>query len=169
MVKNPYMTDALERTEKLPVEMICPGHGPVLDSHLDEIRGWYEEWCAVKNPNTKKTVVIPYVSAYGYTGELAERIAAGIRDAGDIETKLFNMVDADHAKVMEEIGYADGLLLGTPTILGEALKPIWDITTSMFHVTSQGKLASAFGSYGWSGEGVPHIMERLKQLRLVKP
>lgn len=28
------------------------------------------------------------------------------------------------------------------------------------------KLASAFGSYGWSGEAVPHIIERLKQLRM---
>ena len=55
---------------------------------------------------------------------------------------------------------------GTPTIVGEALKPIWDLTTGMFAVTHKGKLASAFGSYGWSGEGVPHIMERLKQLKL---
>ena len=27
-------------------------------------------------------------------------------------------------------------------------------------------MASAFGSYGWSGEGVPHIIERLKQLKM---
>ena len=40
------------------------------------------------------------------------------------------------------------------------------ITTSIFAGTHGGKLASAFGSYGWSGEGVPHIIERLKQLRM---
>ena len=66
----------------------------------------------------------------------------------------------------EELLYADGFLLGTPTIVGEALKPIWDLTTGMFATTHGGKLASAFGSYGWSGEGVPHIMERLKQLKM---
>ena len=58
------------------------------------------------------------------------------------------------------------MLFGTPTIVGEALKPIWDITTSMFAATVSGRLASAFGSYGWSGEGVPHILERLRQLKL---
>lgn len=67
---------------------------------------------------------------------------------------------------MEELGFADGILFGTPTIVGEALKPIWDLTTSIFAGTHGGKLASAFGSYGWSGEGVPHIVERLKQLRM---
>ena len=76
------------------------------------------------------------------------------------------MVEADAARVAEELLYADGFLLGTPTIVGEALKPIWDLTTGMFAATHGGKLASAFGSYGWSGEGVPHIMERLKQLKL---
>ena len=78
----------------------------------------------------------------------------------------FQNVTADQAKVLEEIGFADGILFGTPTIVGEALKPIWDLTTSIFAGTHGGKLASAFGSYGWSGEGVPHIMERLKQLRM---
>ncbi|MBQ7720278.1 MAG: pyridine nucleotide-disulfide oxidoreductase, partial [Clostridia bacterium] len=57
-------------------------------------------------------------------------------------------------------------LLGTPTIVGEALKPIWDLATSMFAVTHKGKVAGAFGSYGWTGEGVPNITERLKQLKL---
>lgn len=41
-----------------------------------------------------------------------------------------------------------------------------DLTIKMFARTHGGKLASAFGSYGWSGEGVPHIIERLKQLRM---
>ncbi len=76
------------------------------------------------------------------------------------------MVTADAAEVSAQIAAADGLLFGTPTILGEALKPIWDLTTSMFPPVHGGKLASAFGSYGWSGEGVPHIVERLKQLRM---
>ena len=49
---------------------------------------------------------------------------------------------------------ADGILLGTPTIVGEALKPIWDLTLAMFPATHGGKYAGAFGSYGWSGEGV---------------
>ena len=68
--------------------------------------------------------------------------------------------------MIDEIGFADGILFGTPTIVGEALKPIWDLTTSIFATTHGKKLASAFGSYGWSGEGVPHIIERLKQLKM---
>ena len=99
------------------------------------------------NPNKKKTVVIPYVSAYGYTAQLAEKISEGIKDSGDIDVRTYDMVTADQAKVLEELGFADGILFGTPTIVGEALKPIWDLTTSIFAGTHGGKLASAFGSY----------------------
>lgn len=163
---KPFMIKALNRIKDLDVDMICTGHGPVLDSRMDEIKDLYKTWCTVVNPNPKKTVIIPYVSAYGYTKQLADEIGKGIQDSGDVDVRSYDMVEADPAQVLEELGYADGILFGTPTIIGEALKPIWDLTTSIFAGTHGGKLASAFGSYAWSGEGVPHIMERLKQLRM---
>lgn len=163
---KPFMLKALDKVRQLDVSMICPGHGPVIDENIDSMYNVYEEWCTVVNPNQKKTVIIPYVSAYGYTKQLAEEIAKGIQDSGDIDVRSYDLVEADQDRVLEELGFADGILFGTPTIVGEALKPIWDLTTSMFAGTHGGKLASAFGSYGWSGEGVPHIIERLKQLRM---
>ncbi|MBM6744092.1 FAD-dependent oxidoreductase [Drancourtella massiliensis] len=163
---KPFMLKALERVRELDISMICTGHGPVIDDKIDFILNTYEEWSTVVNPNPKKTVIMPYVSAYGYTKSLAEKIAEGIRASGDIDVRAYDMVEADQAKVLEELGFADGILLGSPTIVGEALKPIWDLTTSIFAGTHGGKLASAFGSYGWSGEAVPHLIERLKQLNM---
>ena len=165
---KPFMLKALNRVKTMDISMICTGHGPVLDTtdSIKTIMQQYEEWSTVVNPNPKKTVIIPYVSAYGYTKELAEKIAEGVKDSGDIDVRSYDMVEADKAAVEQELLFADGILFGTPTILGEALAPIWDLTLSMFAGTHGGKFAGAFGSYGWSGEGVPHILERLKQLRM---
>lgn len=163
---KPYMMNALDRIEDLEIDMICTGHGPVLDSRIAEIKDIYREWSTVVNPNSHKTVIMPYVSAYGYTGEIAKEIEKGIKDSGEVDVRAYDMVEADQSVVLEELGYADGILFGTPTIIGEALKPIWDLTTSIFAGTHGGKLASAFGSYGWSGEGVNHILERLEQLKM---
>ena len=169
--RHPFMNDALDRIRDLEIRMICTGHGPVLDSHIDETIALYREWCAVSPEREKKLVVIPYVSAYGYTGQLAERIGAGITDAcgGRAEVRSYDMVTSDAGEVAAELAASDAFLLGTPTILGEALAPIWDLTLSLFPPVHGGKLASAFGSYGWSGEGVPHILERLRQLRMIVP
>lgn len=151
----------------MDISMVCTGHGPVLTGdRIKSVMKQYREWSTVVNPNPKKTVIIPYVSAYGYTKTLAEKIAEGVRDSGDIDVRSYDMVEADAAKVNEELLFADGILMGTPTIVGEALRPIWELTLNMFPGTHGGKFAGAFGSYGWSGEGVPHITERLKQLKM---
>ncbi|NLK37840.1 MAG: FAD-dependent oxidoreductase [Epulopiscium sp.] len=163
---KPFMLDALKRIENLEIDMICCGHGPVVDCRVEELKTYYKQWSTVVNPNPRKTVIIPYVSAYGYTKELADAITEGIKHSGDIDVRSYDMIEADTAKVLEELLYADGILFGTPTIVGEALKPIWDLTTSIFAGTHGGKYASAFGSYAWSGEGVPHIIERLHQLQM---
>lgn len=169
MIMGPFKKEVLAgvaKIEGLDYRMICPGHGPVLVKDPQKVVETYKKWAKEENPNTRKTVVIPYVTAYGYTGMLAEEIERGIREAGDIDVRRYDLVTADRGQVMEDLYWADGLLFGTPTIVGEALKPVWDLTTSLFAKTHGKKLASAFGSYGWSGEGVPHIMERLRQLNM---
>lgn len=162
--KQPFMKNAIKRVRELAPQMILTGHGPVLDCKIPELLDQYDVWCAVDRFE-KKTVVMPYVSAYGYTAMLAQQIAQAVRDAG-IDVLMYDMVQSDFDQVMAQIAKADGLLLGTPTILGDALKPIWDILTAMFPPIHGGKVAAAFGSYGWSGEGVPNVTERLKQLKL---
>ena len=164
--KDPFMIKALDRIKDLDIDMICTGHGPVIDCRIDEIKELNAKWCKAENPNERKTVIIPYVSAYGYTKELAHEISKGIKGSGDIDVRSYDLLEEDKKKVLEELRYADGILFGTPTIVGEALEPIWELTTSIFSRTHRGKLASAFGSYGWSGEGVPHIIERLKQINM---
>jgi flavorubredoxin len=161
-----FVLQAVNRIKNLEINMICTGHGPVLDENPWEIVHLYEEWAAAPPANAKKTVVMPYVSAYGYTAALAEKIAEGVRGAGDFEVRLFDMVVADQDEVIAEMLLADGLLLGTPTMVGDALEPIADLLLRVHPIQVAGKPASAFGSYGWSGEGVPNILTRLGQLRM---
>jgi len=161
-----FVLQAINRIKNLEINMICTGHGPVLDENPWEIIHLYEEWAAAPPANIKKTVVMPYVSAYGYTKALAEKIAEGVMSAGDYEVKRFDMVEADQDEVIAEMLTADGLPFGTPTMVGDALEPIADLLLRVHPIQVAGKPASAFGSYGWSGEGVPNILTRMGQLRM---
>lgn len=163
---KPHLLKAIEKIEQVPYDMICTGHGPVLDRSPRAIVELWRQWATEVNPNQSKTVVIPYVSAYGYTAELAEYIARGIISAGNLKVQSFDLVYADQSEVLEALYWADGILLGSPTINSEALPPIWNLLSSMTPITHSKKLASAFGSFGWSGEAVGNISERLKQLRM---
>lgn len=162
---KPFMNKALDRVEPMELDMICPGHGPVLDTKLKEFCQTYRTWSKVENPNPNKTVVIAYVSAYGYTAQMAKTIAEGIKAKG-VDVKLYDLVTDDQTNLSADLLYADGILLGSPTILSDALKPIYDLSATLLPTIHGGKHAAAFGSYGWTGEAVPNLTQRLTQLKM---
>ncbi len=169
MIMGPFkshMLKAIDKIEDLDIDMICPGHGPVLDENPWQIVNQCKEWSTEVNPNTKPTVVIPYVSAYGYTAQMADEIKKGIESIGDIDVTTYDMVYTEKADIMNLIHFADGVLFGSPTINSDALPPISDLLMSMSPVVHGSKLAGAFGSYGWSGEAVKNLEDRMKQVRL---
>lgn len=173
---SPFKSYVLEALDKIKgvyeeIEMVLPGHGPVLDKNPQEIMKIYEEWSQLpKKPDTP-LIVIPYVAAYGYTEQLAQEMERGIKKYNEnIETQLYNINIANFAalkpEIMKKIDDASGVIFGTSTINGDALPLISDLAQSMGPITHAGKYASAFGSYGWSGEGVDNIIARLDQIRV---
>ena len=165
--KRPYMTNALKRVRALDVEFIGNGHGPVLRSDIGKYLDMYEEWCKPEVRETKR-VAIAYVSAYGYTKELAEHIAAGAREEG-VDVQVFDLVTSDNAAAKAAVADSDGFLLGSPTLVGDALPPVYEMLIGLNPIIHKGKFAAAFGSYGWSGEAVPNLTARMQQLKLSMP
>ncbi len=164
---KPFVLEGLEKIKDLQIETICNGHGPVIRENPKKYMDLYRTW-ATPAPKGKPSVVIAYVSSYGFTRKLAETIAETIKSC-DIDVHMFDMVDSNLSDVLGKIGQATGLLLGSPTIVGEALPPIWNILSSLNPIINKGLIAGAFGSYGWSGEAIPNIIGRLKQLRFKLP
>lgn len=165
---KPYVLKAIKKIENLKIDMILPGHGPVLVDNPMEIVEHYRAWSTPSIPSSdaKKVVTIPYVSAYGYTASLAKKIAEGIEASGNIEVRLFNVIDHELGEIVNSITESDGFLCGSPTIVGELLEPIRDVLSKLNPIVHGGKLAAAFGSYGWSGEAIPRMETRLKELNM---
>ncbi len=162
-----HVLAALKKIESLDIDTICPGHGPIIRQDIQKYVDYYTTWS--QNDKTD-SVVICYVSAYGYTRKLAQKIADGIKEQNPhLDTTLYDLVEADKQTVLNKISKAKGLLIGSPTLVGDTLPPVWDILSSLNPIINKGLIAGAFGSYGWSGEAVPNIEGRFKQLRLKTP
>jgi flavorubredoxin/NADPH-dependent 2,4-dienoyl-CoA reductase/sulfur reductase-like enzyme/rubredoxin len=165
---KPYVIKALDKIKDLEIDTICTGHGPILRGNIDFYRDIYRKWSTEVAPADGKTrVVIPYVSAYGFTEDLAHSISRGIKSRiDDAIIDLYNVIDHKQEEILDKIYWADAVLFGSPTINGDALYPILDILIKMNPLVHGGKVAAAFGSFGWSGEAVPNIEARLKALRM---
>lgn len=165
---KPYVLKAIKKIENLKIDMIFPGHGPVLVENPMEIVELYREWSTPKeiSNDDKKLVTIPYVSAYGYTETMAKELAKGIESVGNIEVKLYNIIHHEMSEIVESITNSQGVLFGSPTIVGELLEPVRDVLSKLNPIVHGGKFAAAFGSYGWSGEAIPRIESRVKELNM---
>jgi NADH oxidase (H2O-forming) len=164
---KPHVLKALDKIKDFKIDMICTGHGPVLRDNPQKIIDLYKEWSEEQPFNDGiNRVTVSYVSAYGYTEELAYKIVEGLKSTGNFEVKMFDVIHHDMKDIVEEIDKSDGILFGSPTINGDLLEPIRNLMTKLNPIVHGGKVAGAFGSYGWSGEAVPHIENRLKELRM---
>ncbi|MFV0504477.1 MAG: FprA family A-type flavoprotein [Lachnospirales bacterium] len=167
---KPYSKFVLEGVEKikdLDIEIIANGHGPVLRKDLKEHIDKYSQW-AIEKKDTEPTVVIPFVTSYGYTRDMAKEITRGLESVG-VKVLVYDMVYSNKDEVLKKINTCDGVLFGSCTIMSDALPPIYELLYEMNPIIHKGLLGGAFGSYGWSGEAVPNIEARLAQLRLKKP
>lgn len=165
---KPYVLQAIDKIKDLDINLICPGHGPILRENPLEIVNIYKEWSTpvVPHINGDKKVTICYVSAYGYTKEMAEKIAEGLKSNHNVEVKLYDVIKHEMPEILNDIAISDGILFGSPTIVGDLLVPIRNVLTNLNPVVHGEKYAAAFGSYGWSGESVPRIESRLSELRM---
>jgi len=162
-----FMLQAIQKIDQLNIGTICPGHGPILRSnwkkYVELSREYAEE--GMKLPEKPK-VFIPYVSAYHKTGQLAELIAEGIREAGDILVDVCDIEMSPMGELEEKISHASAYIIGSPTINQNILLPVYKCFALINPIRDKGKLAAAFGSFGWSGEARKMIKSNLENLKL---
>lgn len=168
-----YVLKALDLIEPLPLKLIAPTHGPIL---RDQPSRYIQHYRQLSSPSLhselsagQKTLLIFYISSYGNTRRMAEAIYQGAMQVEDVRVSLYDLEGGEVAPFVDLIEDADGLILGTPTINGDAVKPIWDLLSSLTVVNLKSKLGGVFGSYGWTGEGVRLVEDRLRGLKLRVP
>jgi flavorubredoxin len=164
-----FMLKAIEKIRPMEINMICPGHGPLLRSSwkekVDMTEKLSKEYLSLTSGSSGH-VLITYISAYGYTKQMAEAIARGIRKAGDINIEIADIEHISFEDLEGKIIRAGGILVGSPTFNQNTLLPVYRLFSVINPIRDKGKYATSFGSYGWSGEAVPLIENHLRNLRL---
>jgi flavorubredoxin len=164
-----FMVKAIEKIKPLEIKAICPGHGPILRSTWKEkifIAERLAEQYMADSLCQDNSILITYISAYGYTKKMAEAIAEGIREIVDYKINIVDIENIRLGELEEFIVRSKSLLIGSPTINQNTLLPVYKMFSVINPLRDRGKKASAFGSYGWSGEAVKIIENQLKALKL---
>jgi len=107
-------------------------------------------------------VAIVYVSGMGRTKKMAEAVAEGVQTVKGVDLVLQSRDEFN----IDDVKDADAIALGGGTY-GYSLTHAIDTPLRILKETDlKAKVGAAFGSYGWSGEGVPTLIEKLKEMGL---
>ncbi|MDR0905621.1 MAG: FprA family A-type flavoprotein [Oscillospiraceae bacterium] len=158
-----YVRAGLEKLRELDFDIALTSHGPLLTKNgkLGDIIGAYTDWSTEK-PRGQKHIPIFYCTAYRNTQLLAEAIKVGIKKAlPDAEVGTYNIIEHDLDSLAALLNGSDAFAVGSPTINRDAVPPVMQLLSLTDSINIAKRPAAVFGSYGWSGEGVPHAAERL--------
>ncbi len=162
-----FLLKAIEKIRPLEINAVLTGHGPLLMHNWKKWVDLSEQYALASMKEMQNDYVfIPYVSAYDNTGKLAGAIAKGIESAGDFTVEVCDIETMALGDLDERVARSSAIIVGCPTINQNILLPVYRLFAVISPIRDRGKLAGAFGSYGWSGEASELINSTLKNLKL---
>lgn len=165
-ILNPFAPILKKKLEEiasfnLPIEMIAPSHGAIWREDPLQIVNKYAEWAQAYQEDQ---VVVAYDTMWEGTAKIAHKIADEIHiQSPDTVVKLYNISKSDKNEVMTEVFKSKAVAVGSPTVSNSILSSVVGWMEFMKQLKFKNKKAAAFGCYGWSGESVKVLQEKLKE------
>jgi len=150
---------------ELAIDMIAPSHG-LIWREPQAILEKYRLWC---DSYSEDQVTIAYDTMWESTRMMAEAIAEGIRELRE-RTEIKIMHTAGYAKsdILAQIFRSKVTLFGSPTVNNGILPSMAGLIEEVRGHRMRDKGFATFGSYGWSGEAVAAMGDKLQAAGLNK-
>jgi len=154
------VNSVIENIEDLDIRSIAPGHGPAIENSWRSLICEYRRW-GDNQITCDINVVLLFASAYGNTAAIADALARGINKTS-VKVSILNCEFIPTEELIKAIKLADAYLIGSPTLGGHAPTPIVSALGTLISEGDHTKKVGIFGSYGWSGEALDLLENKLK-------
>ncbi len=158
-----YVQNIIRKIRALDIEIIAPSHGFILRDNAEEFINIYDEMS--KNTDTDKKVLILYSTMTNNTKKISQLIK-GYFEKDNINTDLIDVNKILDEEILKNVNTADAVLVGTSTRYADMIGKLEDVLKSLKGMNLENKIAAAFGSYGWSGEGIEVVQDYLNETNM---
>lgn len=146
---------------KVPLNMICPSHGVIWRKEPLQIVEKYLQWA---DAYAEDQITVVYDTMWDGTRQMAEAIVKGLVEANPAtNVKVYNIARSDKNDVLTEIFRSKAVLIGSSTINNGILRDVAALLEEVKGMKFKKKKGAAFGCFGWSGEAIRIITDRLKE------
>jgi len=158
---SPLVIKKIEEIQqlKLKINMIAPSHGVIWRRNPTKILEAYLRWAKGEAENR---ILVVYDTMWGSTEKMARSIVEGVASV-NVDVKMYRIPYSDRSDIIAELLNSKGLIIGSSTINNDIIPTVAPILEDLKGLKPRGKLAAAFGSYGWGGGAVKTIEETLRK------
>ncbi len=103
----------LKKAKTLDIQIICPLHGPVLDSNLGYYLNLYDLWSSY-TPETEG-ILVAYTSVYGNTKKAVMELAEKLKNYGAPNVVVYDLARDDMSKAIGDAFKYSKIVLATTT------------------------------------------------------
>ena len=154
---------ALKRIEKLDIQTIATGHGPLLKHYISKWVNDYRQW-SQEQAKTDNLVIIFYAEDYGYSEEIARNIAKGLQKT-EVAIDLIDLSTTDPHETRELVYQAKGLVLGMPS---QTDKQAQTILNTILAVAYPKQAIGLFESGGGEDEPIYPLRNKFQEIGLTE-
>lgn len=161
---------ALGKVSSIPVQMICPLHGPVWRKNLDDILEKYDLWS--RYVPEKQGVLLAYASMYGNTANAVDILANRLAEKGVQDLRVYDVSKTHASTIIADAFKYSHLVLASPTYNAGLYFGMEALLKDMAALNLQNRKVALVGNGSWAP--VSHtVMQKLlggmKNMELLAP
>jgi flavorubredoxin/flavin reductase (DIM6/NTAB) family NADH-FMN oxidoreductase RutF len=154
---------ALKRIEKLEIQKIATGHGPLLQHHIPQWINSYHQW-SQEQAKTDNLVVLFYSEDYGHSDQIARAIAQGLMKT-NVAVDLVDLSATDPHEARELIHQAKGLVIGMPSQQDSAAQTI---LSTILAAANAKQSIGLFEAGGGEDEPIYPLRNKFQEIGLIE-
>ena len=160
----------LKKVAALPVEVICPLHGPVLSEDLGYYVGLYDTWS--KYEVETDGVFIAFASIHGGTAVAAHKLAEILREKGAKKVSVADLSRDDMAEAVEDAFRMGRLVVAAASYDASVFPPMYDFLHHLQLKGFQKRRVGIVENGSWApcaGRIMSGMLEQMKDIEIVQP
>ena len=155
----------LKKLGSLPIDIICPLHGPVLKENLGYYLDLYNTWSSYGVDS--EGVVIAYTSVYGHTKKAVELLAEELKNLGCAKVAVNDLARCDMAEAIEDAFRYGKIVLATTTYNGDIFPFMHTFITGLLERSYKNRKIGIIENGSWApvaGKMIKKMFEKSKDI-----
>lgn len=167
---GPQVQNALKKLSGLDIKIICPLHGPVWRTNLEDIIEKYDKWSSY-TPE-ENTVAIFYASMYGDTENAANILASELVEAGVRNLAVYDVSNTHVSTLIEEVFRCSHIVIASPTYNGSIYPAMFNFLHDMQALNLQNRTVGLLDNGSWAptaNRQMIGMIESMKNMEILEP